>query len=40
MTAVALGHGRPLCHAKKLGLCPLENGGYSLEGPALSCDRI
>lgn len=37
--SLALGHGRPLCHAKKLGLCPLENRGYSLEGPVLSCDR-
>lgn len=36
----ALGHERPLCHAKKLGLCPLENGGYSLEGLVLHCDRI
>lgn len=39
MTAL-LGRGRPLCHAKKLGLCPLENGGYSLEGPVLPCDRV
>lgn len=40
MTARAVGHGRLLCYAKKLGFCPLENGGYSLEGPALSCGRI
>lgn len=38
--SLALGHERPLCHAKKLGLCLLENGGYSLEGPVLHCDRI
>ena len=39
MTAL-LGQGRPLCLAKKLGLHPLENGGYSLEGPVLPCDRV